>query len=151
MLILDIAVPTGFLPVQSTLDEIVSSGLATRVEVAGRKVIFYIDDLERGDELEISFSILALFPVKARGGTSTAYSYYKPEVKAEAPGNDFDVQGEIPSRFGPAAEGPDDGGDGGNGGEGETLAPPSPLFPFVLIAILLAGISLAVSGRARGR
>jgi hypothetical protein len=148
MLILDIAVPTGFLPVQSTLDEVVSSGLATRVEVAGRKVIFYIDDLERGDELEIGFNIVALFPVKAKGGTSTAYSYYKPEVKAEARGQNFDVGGEVPSKFGPVVE---DGEDGEDDDEPDLDVTPPPQFPFALIAVLVLALVLAAAGKARGR
>ncbi|MBU7004531.1 MAG: alpha-2-macroglobulin, partial [Theionarchaea archaeon] len=145
MLILDIAVPTGFLPVQSTLDGVISSGLATRVEVAGRKVIFYIDDLERGEELEIQFNIVALFPVRAKGGTSTAYSYYKPEVKTEARGQDFDVGGEVQSRFGWDPEEDDESDDD------EEPEPTPPQFPFTLIAVLAVALILAAVGKVRER
>ncbi len=100
MMILDISVPTGFSPVHSSLEQVISDGLATRYEIGGRKVIFYVDDLQRGEELEIGFDIRALLPVKAKGGTSTAYSYYKPEVRTEARGVDFQVSGEVASRFG---------------------------------------------------
>jgi hypothetical protein len=43
MVIADIGVPTGFDAVRSSLDLLVSSQIASRVELAGRKVIIYID------------------------------------------------------------------------------------------------------------
>ncbi len=140
MLILDIAVPTGFLPVQETLDQVVETGLATRVEVAGRKVIFYIDDLERGEELEIGFSIVALFPVKAKGGTSKAYSYYKPEVRTEAKGQNFEVGGEVPSKFGSGSGSRVYGPSEGEIGLGGTTQPTS---PWVVLVVLVAFVALA--------
>lgn len=137
MMILDIAVPTGFAPVQSTLDQVVSDGLATRVEVAGRKVIFYVDDLVRGEELEIRFSVIALFPVKAKGGTSKAYSYYKPDVRTEAKGSNFEVQGEVGSKFGPEKPSDETGGDLGVVGTTSTA------FPLALLVILVTCLALA--------
>jgi CD109 antigen len=137
MTILDIAIPTGFAPVQSTLDEVVSSGLATRIELAGRKAIFYIDDLERGEELEIGFSIMALFPVKAVGGTNRAYSYYKPEVRTEAAGALFEVSGDVQSKFGPPGSGPQSQI---GIGEGSPASIPGSLM-VVLAACILGGAS----------
>jgi len=141
MMILDIAVPTGFAPMQSTLDELVSQGLVTRVEVGGRKVIFYVDDLERGRELQIRFSIRALFPVKAAGGTSKAYSYYKPDVRTEAAGQKFVVSGEVGSKFGPEepAEPAQPGGDIGAVKCSTTILP---LAMGVILISCLAAVSL---------
>jgi len=137
MMILDIAVPTGFAPIQSTLDELVSQGLVTRVEVGGRKVIFYVDDLERGRELQIKFSIRALFPVKAAGGTSKAYSYYKPDVRTEAAGQKFVVSGEVESKFGPE-EPAQPGGDIG------TVQGSTAILPLAM-GLILVGCLAAVS------
>ncbi len=147
MTILDIAVPTGFAPVQSSLDEVVSQGLATRVEVAGRKVIFYIDDLERGRELRIGFKIRALFPVRALGGTSRAYSYYKPDVRTEAAGQKFVVSGEVASKFGPEPAEP-----GPAGGTIGTVRAPTTILPLAMGLILvgcLAVLSLRMALRRR--
>ncbi len=141
MMILDIAVPTGFVPVQSTLDEVVSQGLASRVEVAGRKVIFYVDDLERGREIRIKFSILALFPVKALGGTSKAYSYYKPNVRTEAAGPRFEVKGEVPSRFGPEVSRPEPGGEMG------VVGMPASILPMAFLAIVVGCLAVASAAR----
>jgi hypothetical protein len=145
-MIMDIAIPTGFMAVQSSLDEVVQSGIATRVEVAGRKVIFYIDDLARGEELEVEFDIIALFPVKAKGGTSQAYSYYKPEVRSEARGTNFEVQGEIPSKFGAdSSTGPGPEGDIG------TDSASSPVFPLVVAIILVFALAAAAADNLRRR
>ena len=105
-------------------------------------------NIQPGDELEIKFNIVALFPVKAKGGTSTAYSYYKPEVKAEARGQNFDVEGEVQSRFGPTDE---EGEEGEDDEEDEDPEPAPPQLPFALVAVLVVGLILAAAGRVRER
>jgi CD109 antigen len=91
MLILDVAVPTGFVPVVSTLDELKTDGLISRHEIAGRKIILYVDDLSRGNELLFDLQVQAQFPVKAIIPDSSAYSYYNPEIKAESRGQEIVV------------------------------------------------------------
>jgi hypothetical protein len=39
--------------------------------------------MKPGDKITFDFQVRALYPVKAKGVTSTAYSYYKPDVKGE--------------------------------------------------------------------
>jgi CD109 antigen len=63
-----------------------------RYEVAGRKVIFYIENMHPGDKISFSFSARALYPVKAKGVTSVAYSYYKPELRGETLSEDVTVR-----------------------------------------------------------
>ncbi|MBW6517038.1 MAG: alpha-2-macroglobulin [ANME-2 cluster archaeon] len=91
MLILDIAVPTGFDPVVSTLDELKNDRIISRYDIAGRKVILYVDDLPKGKELRFDLSVQARFPVKAIIPDSSAYSYYNPEIKAESRGQEIVV------------------------------------------------------------
>jgi len=91
MLLLDIAVPTGFTPVTESLDSLRDKQIISRYEIAGRKIILYIDGLARGEELEIDLKVRALFPVKAIIPDSRAYSYYNPEVKAEGKGGRIEV------------------------------------------------------------
>ncbi len=45
MMIVDIAVPTGFTPVSASLEELKDDGTITRYEIAGRKVVLYIDEM----------------------------------------------------------------------------------------------------------
>ncbi|AFV24188.1 A-macroglobulin like protein [Methanolobus psychrophilus R15] len=91
MMIVDIAVPTGFTPVTSSLTALKDEGVITRYEIAGRKVILYIDDMQPGEEINFSIRMKALFPVKAIAQESRAYSYYNPHVSAEASGVDVAV------------------------------------------------------------
>jgi Large extracellular alpha-helical protein len=91
MMIVDLAVPTGFSPVSSSLELLKEEALITRYEIAGRKVILYIDDMQPGEELDLSMQVRALFPVKAIVSESKAYSYYNPEVVAEAKGMNVTV------------------------------------------------------------
>ncbi len=91
MMIVDLAVPTGFSPISSSLEVLKEETVITRYEIAGRKVILYIDDMQPGEELILSMQVKALFPVKAIVSESKAYSYYNPEVVAESKGMDMTV------------------------------------------------------------
>ncbi|MBM3132858.1 MAG: alpha-2-macroglobulin, partial [Chloroflexi bacterium] len=85
MVVVDISVPTGFAPVRDTIAAVVEADEnIKRYEIAGRKVIFYIENMMPGDEVAFSFDVQAQYPVKAKGTTSLAYSYYKPEIKGES-------------------------------------------------------------------
>jgi len=87
MIVLDISVPTGFAPVSETIAAAIEKDeRLKRYEVAGRKVIFYIENMLAGDRISLSFKAQALYPVKAKGVTSKAYSYYKPEIRGESLG-----------------------------------------------------------------
>ncbi|MDW7731505.1 MAG: alpha-2-macroglobulin family protein [Methanolobus sp.] len=91
MMIVDIAMPTGFTPVSSSLEALKEDGTITRYEIAGRKVILYIDDMQPGEEIRFGIQVKALFPVKAIVSESRAYSYYNPEVVAESNGTNVTV------------------------------------------------------------
>ena len=82
MVIADIGVPTGFEAVKASLDALVSAKTASRVEVAGRKVIFYIDALEKDKPLAFTFQMRALYPVEADGPLSRVYEYYDQKIEA---------------------------------------------------------------------
>ena len=93
MVVLDVSVPTGFTPVTETIAQVLEKEKRIkRYEVAGRKVIFYIENMQPGDKLVFSFKVKALYPVKAKGVTSQAYSYYKPEIRGETLSKDITVR-----------------------------------------------------------
>ncbi len=84
MVVLDISVPTGFAPVEETIIQALAENKGIkRYEIAGRKVIFYIENMLPGDKMAFSFKVIALYPVKAKGVSSQAYSYYQPEISGE--------------------------------------------------------------------
>jgi len=90
MVVLDVAVPTGFAPLTSTLDALISGNPKfKRYDIAGRKVIFYIEDMTEGETISFTFDVQAQYPVRARGAASQAYSYYTPEWRGETIGQDL--------------------------------------------------------------
>jgi len=91
MMIVDIAVPTGFTPVSSSLEDLKEDAVITRYEIAGRKIILYIDEMQAGEEINFEIQVKALFPVRAIVSESKAYSYYNPELVAESKGMDVTV------------------------------------------------------------
>lgn len=92
MVVVDVSVPTGFVPVVESLVEAVEGEeKIKRHDVAGRKVIFYIENMLPGDRLSFGFEVRAMYPVKAKGVSSQVYSYYKPEIKGEVLGQDVVV------------------------------------------------------------
>jgi len=92
MVVLDVSVPTGFAPVTETIAKIVDEeDNIKRYEVAGRKVIFYIENMFPGDSIAFDFQVKALYPVKAKSVSSQAYSYYKPEIRGETLSEELSV------------------------------------------------------------
>jgi CD109 antigen len=92
MTVLDISIPTGFVAVTDTIAELVAQNENfKRYEIAGRKVIFYIENLLPGDTLDFSFEAQAVYPVKAKGVSSQVYFYYQPEITGETLGSDITV------------------------------------------------------------
>jgi CD109 antigen len=87
MIVVDVSVPTGFEPVTDSIIAITQKmANIKRYDIAGRKVIFYMENMKPGDKISFDFQVKALYPVKAKGVTSTAYSYYKPDIKGETLG-----------------------------------------------------------------
>ena len=82
MVVLDVSIPTGFAPVTETVRALVEEDLRIkRYEVAGRKVILYIEDLLPNRPMRMQFDAVALYPVRAQPVVSQVYSYYTPGWK----------------------------------------------------------------------
>lgn len=92
MVVLDVSVPTGFAPVAETIEALVESNpKVKRYDIAGRKVILYIEYLPPNESLRLEFDALALYPVKAQPVTSQVYSYYNPQWRGETLGQSVTV------------------------------------------------------------
>ena len=87
MVVLDVSIPTGFGPVLESIQRMAESEpRIKRHDVAGRKVIIYIENMEPGETLSLEFQARALFPVRAEPVTSSVYSYYRPEWRGQTLG-----------------------------------------------------------------
>ncbi len=93
MIVLDVSVPTGFSPVTDSIAAVVDKlEKVKRYDIAGRKVIFYIENMVPGERISFTFDVKAVYPVKAKGTSTRAYSYYQPEIWGEAMGGDITVR-----------------------------------------------------------
>ncbi len=93
MVVLDVSVPTGFAPVVETIEALVGDNPAVkRYDIAGRKVILYIEDLLPNQSMGFEFDAVALYPVKAQPVTSQVYSYYNPQWRGETLGQRVTVE-----------------------------------------------------------
>ena len=94
MIVADISVPTGFAPVTATIAAAVEQeARLKRYDIAGRKVIFYIENMFAGDRISFEFQVQAMYPVKAKAVSSEVYSYYEPEMRGETLGENVTVSG----------------------------------------------------------
>ncbi len=92
MVVLDIAVPTGFAPVAGSIEALVDgTPRLKRFDIAGRKVILYLEDLLPNESITLEFAARAMHPVRAKAITSEVYSYYNPEMRGESLGGAITV------------------------------------------------------------
>ena len=93
MVVLDIAVPTGFAPVTDLIEALVDeTPRLKRYDIAGRKVILYLEDLLPGESITLEFAARAVHPVRAKATTSEVYSYYNPDMRGESLGGAITVE-----------------------------------------------------------
>ena len=87
MVILDIALPTGFSPVLDTLDALVDDNPKVwRYDLTERSVELYLEDLVVNETFEVTFDAVAGHPIITKPTTSKVYSYYNPRWSTETLG-----------------------------------------------------------------
>ena len=92
MATLDVAAPTGFAPIPDTVAGLVERHAEVkRYDIAGRKVILYLDDLAPHEWPELRFEVRAQYPVRAQPVTSQVFSYYKPHWRGQTLGSSVTV------------------------------------------------------------
>ena len=93
MVVLDIAVPTGFAPVRDSIETLVEdTPKLKRFDIAARKVILYVEDLLPNESIALEFTARAVHPVRAKASSSEVYSYYNPEMRGETLGGEITVE-----------------------------------------------------------
>lgn len=96
MVVLDVAVPTGFAPERASIEALAKkTAKLKRWDIAGRKVLFYIEDMQPDESLTLAFQARALYPVRAQAVASQAYAYYRPEWRGESLGGKIVVSGRV--------------------------------------------------------
>ena len=79
MVVVDVSVPTGFAPVDESLKRLLDAPKMKRYDVAGRKVIFYIEDMAPGESIH-SPSRRGPLPGAGQGGGLPGLLLLQPRV-----------------------------------------------------------------------
>jgi uncharacterized protein YfaS (alpha-2-macroglobulin family) len=82
MPLIDLGVPPGFTVLPDKLDALVKQGTISKYTIAARQVIIYMQKLDPGQQVAISYDVQANYPIKALTPLSKAYPYYNPEEVA---------------------------------------------------------------------
>ncbi|MHC4387452.1 MAG: MG2 domain-containing protein [Planctomycetota bacterium] len=84
MVIVDLGLPPGFTLIPDNLNRLVEKKVIEKYSTTGRQIIVYLREVGHSQPVEISYQLLAKYPLKAKTPKSTVYEYYNPDVRAEA-------------------------------------------------------------------
>ena len=93
MVVLEIAVPTGFSPDVETLDAMMSGNpRIRRYDITERNVVIYVEELIPNETFDVNFAAKAQHAIITQPATSRVYSYYNPQWRAESLGASVTVE-----------------------------------------------------------
>ena len=96
MVVVEVAVPTGFSPDAETLETMASDNpMIRRYDITERHVVVYLEDLVADETFDLSFAAKAEHVITTQPVTSRVYSYYNPRWRAESLGPSVTVE-EVP-------------------------------------------------------
>ena len=84
MILVDLGLPPGFTLIPDKLQQMVADKTIEKYSVTGRQIIVYLRELEGGQEFDISYQLMAKYPLRAKTAKAVVYEYYTPDVRAEA-------------------------------------------------------------------
>ncbi|MHB0939278.1 MAG: MG2 domain-containing protein [Armatimonadota bacterium] len=84
MPLIDVGLPPGFTLVPDGLEEAVQKKTISKYTPAARQIIIYLEKLEPGKTVTLTYALKAKYPIKARTPDSKAYAYYNPEKAARS-------------------------------------------------------------------
>jgi uncharacterized protein YfaS (alpha-2-macroglobulin family) len=83
MVMLDLPVPPGFVPLTDDLEALQRDGQVAKFSVEPGKIVVYLRELRRERPLEVRYGLQAVQPVKAVSAGARVYEYYAPEREAK--------------------------------------------------------------------
>jgi hypothetical protein len=91
MVMVDLGIPPGFELVRPDLDALVGRNVFRRYEATERQLLIYFDAVMPDQAIEFEYRLVARDPIRAQAPRTRVYSYYNPEVGAEAEPIEFQV------------------------------------------------------------
>jgi len=83
MVVVDVGIPPGFEVLRDDLDQLVGEAIQ-KYQVAGRQIIFYLDELDHAAPVSLVYRLAAQYPIRAKTPRSVVYEYYNPDVRGVA-------------------------------------------------------------------
>jgi hypothetical protein len=83
MVMLDLPVPPGFVPLTDDLEALQRDGKVAKFTVEPRRIVVYLRELRRERPLEVAYRLQAVQPVKALSPGARVWEYYAPEREAK--------------------------------------------------------------------
>lgn len=92
MVMVDLGIPPGFDLVTSDLDALVEGQVFSKYEFTERQLLLYFTLVHPERPIEFQYRLVARDPIRAQAPRTRVYSYYNPDVGAEAQPIEFEVE-----------------------------------------------------------
>ncbi|MEW5936627.1 MAG: alpha-2-macroglobulin family protein [Candidatus Thermoplasmatota archaeon] len=89
MVLIDLRCPVGFSFVTEDFDALLENGTINQYEIRDRQAVVYVDDVEHGVALIITYRIKADMPIRGVVQGVRAYDMYNPDLEATLPPVNF--------------------------------------------------------------
>lgn len=94
MVIVDLGIPPGFTADAGDFAEMVAQKKVEKFSLTSRQVTLYLGDVKPGDVKVFEYGLKPKYPIRAKTPATTAYEYYTPANRAEAPPVELTVEKE---------------------------------------------------------
>jgi hypothetical protein len=91
MVLVTVGLPPGFALITDDLAKLQTEKKLANFEVTGKQLILYFDSIPAGEPTQVSYSLVAQYPVKAETGGAEAKYYYDAETSAEEESQEVEV------------------------------------------------------------
>jgi hypothetical protein len=85
MVMLDLPVPAGFVPLLDDIEQLQEKGVAAKFQVLPQSVLVYLRELPAGKPLEVTYQLRATMPVNLTAAGARLYEYYDPDRQGQSP------------------------------------------------------------------
>ncbi len=92
MVMIDLGIPPGFEVETPTLDELVNKKVIQKYTLTPRQIIIYIESISSDKPVELSYTLKAKYPVRAKVSSSRVYEYYNTDKEVIAKPFEIEVR-----------------------------------------------------------
>jgi uncharacterized protein YfaS (alpha-2-macroglobulin family) len=87
MVMVELPIPAGFVPVTDDLAALVTKGTAAKFQLEGNRILLYLRGLDpKAEPLQLKYRLQARMPVQIQVPAARVYEYYAPERQGQSGG-----------------------------------------------------------------